>query len=238
MINNVSGLDRVVLYLVNGHRPMAELHHFDGSIKIIHWDCIDERTKHFDPFFTAYVKFEDMRFVKEPEKFFYDVSHVAEGITCGVFECTEDVAKEIDRFCNPQLWDKITEEDSYCGSPSIDLSSKRKNISVDHIDRKIELSREYYALRMEGKIENAEKMQEIKKEYFDLLDEDQKLAIILHDKFCRLTSECYWYYEGSSDAIHDFSDGREHSYYLQTARDMLSNSSYEDVVRIINNIPN
>jgi hypothetical protein len=236
MINN-SGLDRVVLYLENGHKPMAELHHFDGSVNIIHWDNINERKTYFDPFFTAYVKFEDIRFVKEPEKFFYDVQHIAEGITLGVFETTEECAEEIARFCDPKLWDEITEEDSYCGSPSIILSSKRKKISVDHIDRKVELSREFYALRMEGKSENAEKMQEIKREYFDLLNEDQKLAIILHDKFCKLTNECYWCYEISCDAIHDF-NGNEHSEYLQKARDMLNDFSYEAIIKMINIMPN
>lgn len=227
---NQSGIDRVVLYLENGRQPMAELHHFDGSVNIIHWDNIYERKTYFDPFFTAYVKFEDMRFVKETEKFFYDVNHAAEGITFGVFECTEEVAKEIDRFCNPKLWDKIIEEDSFCGLPSIDLSSKRKK--VDHIDRKVELSNLYYTLRMEGKSENAEKMKEIEREYFDLLDEDQKLAIILHDTFCTLASDCYWTHETNSDAIHDF-NGNEHSEYLQDARDMLSNSSYENIIRMI-----
>jgi hypothetical protein len=234
---NQSGLDRVVLYLENGRQPMAELHHYDGSINVIHWDNIYERKTYFEPFFTAYVRFEDNRFVKEPEKFFYDVNLIADGITCGVFECTEEVAKEIDRFCNPKLWDKITEEDSFCWSPSIDLSSKRKK--VDHIDRKVELSNLYYTLRMECKSENEEKMQEIKKEYFDLLDEDQKLAIILHDKFCKLVApDCYWTYETNSDAIHDFSGGYEHSEYLQTARVMLSNFSYEDIIKMINIIPN
>lgn len=235
---NQSGIDRVVLYLENGRQPMAELHHFDGSVNIIHWDNIYERKTYFDPFFTAYVKFEDMRFVKETEKFFYDVNHAAEGITFGVFECTEEVAKEIDRFCDPKLWDKIIEEDSFCGLPSIDLSSKRKKISVDHIDRKVELSNLYYTLRMEGNTENAEKMQEIKREYFDLLDEDQRLAIILHNKYCKLTSDCYWSYETTNDAIHDFNGGYEHSEYLQTARVMLSNFSYEDIIKMINIIPN
>ena len=235
---NQSGIDRVVLYLENGRQPMAELHHFDGSVNIIHWDNIYERKTYFDPFFTAYVKFEDMRFVKETEKFFYDVNHAAEGITFGVFECTEEVAKEIDRFCDPKLWDKIIKEDSFCGLPSIDLSSKRKKISVDHIDRQVELSREFYTLRMEGKSENAEKMQEIKREYFDLLDEDQRLAIILHNKYCKLTSDCYWSYETTNDAIHDFNGGYEHSEYLQTARVMLSNFSYEDIIKMINIIPN
>ena len=234
---NQSGIDRVVLYLENGHQPMAELHHYDGSINVIHWDDIYERKAYFEPFFTAYVRFEDNRFVKEPEKFFYDVDHIADGITCGVFECTEEVAKEIDRFCDPKSWDKITEIDSFCGSPSIDLASKRKEIFADHIDRKVELSREYYALRMECKSENEEKMQEIKKEYFDLLDEDQKLAIILHNKFCKLTSECYLCYEATKDAIHDF-NGNEHSKYLQNARLMLSNFSYEDIIKMINIIPN
>ena len=194
---------------------------------------------YFEPFFTAYVRFEDNRFVKEEEKFFYDVNHIADGITCGVFKCTEEVAKEIDRFCDPNLWEEITEIDSFCGSPSIDLSSKRKKISVDHIDRKVELSREFYALREEdknGKTENTEKMKEIKKEYFDLLDEDQKLAIILHDAFCTLASDCYWTYETSNDAIHDF-NGNEHAEYLQKARAMLNNSSYEDIIRIFKNIP-
>ena len=230
---NQSGLDRVVLYLENGRQPMAELHHYDGSINVIHWDNIYERKTYFEPFFTAYVRFEDNRFVKEPEKFLYDVNHIADGITCGVFETTEECAKEIARFCDPNSWDEITKEDSFCGSPSIILSSKRKKISDDHIDRKVELSREFHKLRIEHKRENVEKMLEIEKEYFD-----QKLAIILHDKFCKLTSDCYWAYETSSDAIHDFSGGYEHSEYLQTARVMLSNSSYEDIIRIISNIPN
>lgn len=234
---NQSGLDRVVLYLENGRQPMAELHHYDGSINVIHWDNIYERKTYFEPFFTAYVRFEDNRFVKEPEKFLYDVHHIANGITCGVFETTEECAKEINRFCDPKLWDEITEVDSFCGSPSIILSSKRKK--VDHIDRKVELSREFHKLRIERKRENEEKMQEIKKEYFDLLDEDQKLAIILHDKFCKLVAtDCYWTYETSSDAIHDFNGGYEHSEYLQTARVMLSNFSYEDIIKMINIIPN
>ena len=64
---NKSALNRVVLYFENGHKPMAELHHFDGSVNIINWDNIDERREYFDPFYNADVIFEDKRFIEETE---------------------------------------------------------------------------------------------------------------------------------------------------------------------------
>lgn len=80
---------------------------------------------------------------------------------------------------------------------------------------------------------NQDKRNRLQEEYDSLLPENQRMAILLHDKLCHSnhTDQCGWYYE--IDGIkHDWT-GYAHKTYLEKANKLIESGMTIDVMKTV-----
>lgn len=80
---------------------------------------------------------------------------------------------------------------------------------------------------------NQPKRDELQREYEDLLPENQRMAILLHEKLCKYdhTDQCSWYYE--IDGIEHDWNRYQHKEYLEKADKLISKGINIDIMKIV-----